>query len=184
MIIYQITNVVNGKRYIGKTTKSAEDRLKKHFYNAKSGQNTHLYKAIRKYGEASFTIEVVENTDEQQLNEREIFWISKLSPEYNMTIGGDGGDTSNSENFINSMNAYHSRLSPEDYATYGMLGKNHSLDSKRKISKSNSCPVMCEGKRYDSVGDAERAYPGIKLRNRLDSSRYPDFFRLKPKASR
>lgn len=182
MIIYQITNTVNGKFYIGKTTKSAEERLRKHIYNARHGTETYLYRAMRKYGEDSFSISIIEETSD--LNDREMFWIQTLNPDYNMTLGGDGGNISKSLTFKKSMEEYHSKKKSEDYATYGMLNKCHSTDSKMKISKSNSCPVMCEGIRYESVGDAEMAYPGIKLRSRLDDLRYPEFFRLKPKVSR
>lgn len=182
MIIYQITNSVNGNFYIGQTTKSPQERLRKHFYNARYGNETHLYAAIRKYGEEFFSISVIEETSE--LNEREVFWIKKLNPSYNMTLGGEGGDPSHFPNFKKSMREYHSKKPSYEYATYGMLNKNHSEESKMRISKSNSCPVMCEGIRYESVGDAEKSYPGIKLRSRLDDSRYPEFFRLKPKVSR
>ena len=50
--------------------------------------DTYLYRAIRKYGKENFTIEIL---DEEYSNEKEIYWISKLKPEYNMTKGGDGG---------------------------------------------------------------------------------------------
>lgn len=182
MIIYQITNNVNGNFYIGQTTKSVKERLQKHFYNARYGNKTYLYSAIRKYGEESFSISILEETTD--LNIREMFWIHKLNPKYNMTLGGEGGNTSQSPNFKRSMQEYHSKKTSDDYATYGMMYKHHTAESKMKISKSNSCPVMCEKIRYESVGDAEKAYPGIKLRARLDNSRYPDFFRLKPKISR
>jgi len=92
MIIYKITNNVNGKFYIGKTIKSAEERFKKHFHNHKK-QNTHLYKSMRKHGFKNFSIEVVEEVKEK-INERECYWIEQLSPHYNMTSGGDGGDLS------------------------------------------------------------------------------------------
>lgn len=45
----------------------------------------------------------------------------------------------------------------------------------------NMCPVMCEGIRYESVGDAEKAYPGSYIRRRFDSERWPEFYRLKEK---
>jgi len=181
MIIYQIRNLVNNNTYIGKTKKSAENRLHRHFWNAKNGHNTYLYKSIRKYGESSFTIEVIEHTSEQELNAREIFWISKLSPQYNMTVGGDGGDNSKSENFIKSMTTYHANKSPSDYATYGMLGKSHTEDGKRKIGKANSYAVVCDGVVYESINAAQLKYPDIKVRGRLDNPKYPEFYRLRPK---
>jgi group I intron endonuclease len=60
MIIYKIVNKVNGDFYIGKTTKPKEERLQKHFYNSSYNSQTHLHRAIRKYGYSSFIIEEVE----------------------------------------------------------------------------------------------------------------------------
>lgn len=179
MIIYRITNIVNKKTYIGKTTKSLEERFQRHIYNHKNG-NTYLYKAMKKYGAENFSIEIIEET--QNLDDREQFWISKLSPEYNMTTGGEGGNTSSSPNFIKAMKIYHSKKTKQSYATYGMLGKKSPL--KGKPLYKNYCPVMCEGKEYISVRAAELAYPGISLRKRLDNPKYPQFYRLRQKTMR
>lgn len=47
-IIYRITNVVNSKFYIGKTSKTVQERFQRHCYNHQN-QNTYLYNAMRKY---------------------------------------------------------------------------------------------------------------------------------------
>ena len=177
MIIYLITNKVNNKTYVGKTNKTLEERFKKHFYNHKD-LNTYLYKSMRKYGFESFKIELLEQVTEN-INDREIFWINLLKPDYNLTKGGDGGDTSKSINFKNSIKIFHSKRIPSDYATYGMLGKKQSDKFFKSIKNSNSVQVICEGIKYNSVGEAEKAYPGISLRKRLDSNKYPEFYRLK-----
>lgn len=59
-IIYKITNVVNGRCYIGITSESINTRFNKHKRKARFGSNTNFHKAIRKYGEHNFTIEVIE----------------------------------------------------------------------------------------------------------------------------
>lgn len=61
----------------------------------KRGQQTHLHRAIRKYGAENFSYEIIEECLAEQLNDREIYWIAYyntfLSKEnYNMTAGGDG----------------------------------------------------------------------------------------------
>lgn len=176
MIIYKITNKVNGKIYIGKTTKTIHERYQRHFYNHKNG-NTYLYKSMRKYGFDNFMIEAIEET--LNLDEREIFWISELSPDYNMTKGGDGGDTSTSPNFIESL-----KHRPPPKPTYGMLGKKQSQKFADAIKLSNSRPVVCEGKEYSSVGEAQKEYPGISIRKRLDNPKYKDFYRLRERTLR
>lgn len=173
--IYLITNKVNSKTYIGKTTKSLQERFKRHCYNHKT-QNTYLYRAMRKYGIENFTIELLEET--QSLNKQEIYWIKTLKPHYNMTIGGDGGDTSYSPNYkLGMKNRIHPNL-----PTYGMLGKEHPM--KGKSLKKNCCPVVCEGVEYLSVGDAQKAYQGISIRKRLDNPKYPEFYRLRQRTLR
>ena len=91
--IYVITNQVNGKQYVGKTTQSVDKRFKEHLRAAKrhSFEKRPLYRAIRKYGKENFSVQTLEET--QVPEDREKYWISKLdtfSNGYNATIGGDG----------------------------------------------------------------------------------------------
>jgi group I intron endonuclease len=182
--IYRITNKVNGKFYIGKTTKSVEQRFKTHIYKSKK-QNTYLYRAMRKYGVDQFVIEQLELVEHQDLlNEKEKYWIAQLSPQYNMTKGGDGGDTSQSPNYQNAIKIVHQNRPSHIYATFGMRGKRQSSKFLTSIKKSNCCPVSCEGVVFDSVGDAQNAYPGCNIRKRLDNPRYPNFYRLRERTKR
>jgi group I intron endonuclease len=136
--IYKITNTETNTIYVGKTNLTLNERFDRHIRNSKGG-NTYLYKAMRKYGIEKFNIDILEECDESILNDREIFWIKELNSVipngYNMTNGGDGGDTSLSPNFIQAMKEMHSKRKPEDYATYGMLGKTQSEEQKLNQSK-------------------------------------------------
>ena len=94
-IIYKITNLVNGKIYIGQTVQSLKKRFEQHCGNKKSV----LGRAIQKYGKENFYIETVEECDTiEELNEREKFWIAKsdcIAPKgYNLTEGGEGASHS------------------------------------------------------------------------------------------
>ena len=184
--IYIITNKVNSKTYIGKTTKSIQERFDAHCYNSlKKNQNTYLYKAIRKYGVENFTISLLEETTPDLLNEREIHWISKLNPNYNMTKGGDGGDTSNSPNYKIGMSRVD-RSGPNN-SMYGRKRPDTAIylnNAKDKMIRANRCPVICEDVKYISVGEAQEAYPGINIRKRLDNPKYPNFYRLRPRTKR
>ena len=91
--IYQITNDINGKIYIGKTEFSIEKRFKEHCQDAFKDRNEKrpLYAAMRKYGIEHFHIELIEETDNPE--EREVFWIENkrsFKNGYNATVGGDG----------------------------------------------------------------------------------------------
>ena len=98
MIIYKVTNKVNGKIYIGKTIQSLHDRWSRHVNDAMTNRlDTHFARAIRKYGQENFIAEVIDTADsKEELSEKEKYWIERYqsySNGYNETIGGDGGNT-------------------------------------------------------------------------------------------
>lgn len=93
--IYKITNNINGKCYIGKTLNSIEERWKEHLYDYQKlrCKDRPLYRAFNKYGIENFSIEQVEECEENVLSEREQYWIKYYNSYhygYNATLGGDG----------------------------------------------------------------------------------------------
>ena len=55
-----------------------------------------LYWAIAKYGKDNFTIEQIEEVENDFLGEREMYWIhyyDSYNNGYNATLGGDGTHT-------------------------------------------------------------------------------------------
>ena len=63
--IYQITNNINGKIYIGKTEFSIEKRFQEHCRDCFKRKTEHrpLYAAMRKYGIENFSVALIEKTD-------------------------------------------------------------------------------------------------------------------------
>jgi len=124
-VIYIITNKQNGKRYIGKTSRTLEKRWYYHCKESEYGSNTHLHRAIRKYGVSNFIIEKLCDG----LDEEEVKMISFYTPEYNMTKGGDGGDTSQSINYKTAMarRSYKGSNNP----MYGKRGKDNPNYGKK-----------------------------------------------------
>lgn len=186
MIVYLITNKINHKKYIGKTILPLTRRFQNHINKSTKGSLTYFHRAIRKYGKEHFTCEILDRaTSLEELNQKEMIWIKTIAPEYNMTVGGDGGDTSKSPNYIEGMK--HRDLSGSKNGMWGtkrhipeeQLNKAHA-----RAWEANKCPVICEGVTYASVGEAQKQYPGIKIRNRLDNPKWPQFFRLRPKTKR
>ena len=133
--IYKISNKITGQSYIGKTTRTLNERFSDHIQNAKTGK-TYLYSAMRKYGKDNFELSLVEECEDTLVDKREIFWIDELNTRapagYNMTAGGTGGDNAHSPNFVSSMKDYHSVKPKEEYATFGFKGKTHSNETKHK----------------------------------------------------
>jgi len=142
MEIYKITNTVTDKVYIGKTKDSVK-RLKKHFTNARlEDHQTKLYRSIRKHGREVFIIHIIEsNISEGKIDEKEIEYIAKydsFANGYNMTLGGEGGDTSSSPRYKEGIRKFHANRNPEDYATFGMLDKTHDEKTKQKQSQARA----------------------------------------------
>jgi len=99
-IIYKATNKINNKIYIGQTTQSLEDRIYFHKYRAYNELNvthTHFINAIRKYGINNFIWEVIDEANTQEeLNEKEIYWIkyyNSIENGYNIQPGGLRSDS-------------------------------------------------------------------------------------------
>ena len=102
--IYSITNKLNGKQYIGKTTKlNPYDRWKEHINNAKLKDNTithssihtmPIIREINKYGSDNFKFRVLEECTDNNIDEREKHYIAVYNTcdgtGYNCTYGGDG----------------------------------------------------------------------------------------------
>ena len=92
--IYMIKNVVNEKVYIGQSI-DIYDRWIEH-KNALRGNyhaNNHLQHAWNKYKEQSFQFSVIEECNECELNDKEIYWIATKDSYhngYNLTEGGGG----------------------------------------------------------------------------------------------
>lgn len=95
--LYAITNVVNLKQYIGITTSPIDKRLTQHIYTAlNSKRPAALYRAIRKYGEDKFKIELLSNEAKnyKELMQQEYEEIKKrdtIKYGYNSSVGGEIG---------------------------------------------------------------------------------------------
>ena len=95
--IYLITNLINSKKYVGKTTITIDERWQEHCLDSKKERcnKRPLYDAFNKYGIENFKIEELEYVeDNEELKNREIYWIQELQTYghngYNATKGGDG----------------------------------------------------------------------------------------------
>ena len=138
MVIYQITNNITSDFYIGKSN-NPKDRFYKHKYNAKNNKSqAFLYRAMRKYGVDNFSFTILEEVENQEnINCREVYWIEKLSPKYNMTKGGDGGDTLSNHPELDLIKEKISKNNPKTGKTYeDAFGEVKANEYKEKLKNN------------------------------------------------
>ena len=86
--VYLTTNSVNGKIYVGQKKSSV------FLGNKYLGSGVRLKSAIKSYGKEAFIVEMIDIAeDQEQLNEKEIYWIeyynsTNLEIGYNISFGG------------------------------------------------------------------------------------------------
>lgn len=146
--IYKITNDINGKVYIGKTSLSIDKRFKQHVLDSNKNRcnKRPLYDAMNKYGVENFHIKVIEeNISDEDINDKEIYYIRKYNSYigfnntngYNATLGGDSRKYKNID--IEKISS--------DYA-HGMnctdIGKKYHVDSRyiANLLRSNGVHVL------------------------------------------
>lgn len=168
--VYVHVNAINGKQYIGITSKQNPEHRWRQGRGYK--ENSHFRSAINKYGWDNFYhIILFDNFDETQAKNKEIELIAKWKTNdrnfgYNMTAGGDGtkGYYPSAETRAKlSIARLKENLSEETLRrrSEGLKGRVFSNEHKRKIGDGNSKAVEMlekDGKcvhRFRSAHDAE-----------------------------
>lgn len=143
--IYKITNIVNGKCYIGQSI-NIKQRLIKHYNNFLNHQEAKIYKAINKYGIDSFEVQIVviintfgkSNSEiKNELNAQECFYINlydSYKNGYNSTPGGDSGRLGfkHSQETIEKLKASHKNYIPK--AAKDKMRIVYCYDLKNKVT--------------------------------------------------
>ncbi len=169
--LYLVTNILNGKVYVGLTISSLEQRLKQHFASARRGRKSAFSNALRKYGEAAFKIELIKSDARtyDELQQQEVLEIERrdcIRNGYNTAKGGSIG-TSKSLTVAGKV-----------YPSYAMAAIAYSIDPTvfaLRVGRLKWTPeeaaglvprdkygvseeVMVEGKTYPNLRAAAHAY--------------------------
>lgn len=137
-VVYCITNTVTNKQYIGCTNQPYHRwAVHKHHGQKGTGPCSQLYKSMKKHGVDSFIFSLLEEDIEtsDQAKQKEVQYIELYDTYrngYNGTPGGTGGDMSEYETWRQANKVYLKNKPSEECATYGMLGKKHSEETKIK----------------------------------------------------
>ena len=173
--IYLITNNKNGKVYVGQTNdfkrRAAEHlrsgQLEKYSKKNERDSNTPIHLAMQKYGVENFTFTILEECSQEELNEKEKFWISYYNSTdktkgYNLTKGGQlnfalkgekHGQAKLTQEDVNEIK----RLLKETDLTLNEIKERFPFISKSSLSMIN------QGKTWK---DSEEKYP---LRKKFNS---------------
>lgn len=155
--IYRTTNLVSGKKYIGKHHR--EEPTVDYNY---LGSGLLIEKAINKHGKENFVLEVLDWAESKnELNELERYWIAYFNAVnskdfYNLTHGGEGFGSGNEnpnwnkevsqETRTKISKSLKGRFSGDKNPMYGvrlpkellgMYGRRHTRDSIEKMKKSH-----------------------------------------------
>ena len=138
--IYCITNLINEKKYVGKTTYSVTKRFQEHCRDSKKErcERRPLYDAMNKYGIENFVVKELIECPNDELDSYEKMYIEKLQTYghngYNATKGRDGSILFDYDKII------------ETYALGGTMtecaAKMHcSVDTVKKVLTINNIPI-------------------------------------------
>lgn len=175
--IYETTNKITGKKYIGKCIFKRLNSWKTYL-----GSGLYLKRAIKKYGKENFSREILFLAlDELELNEIEEFIIqisnAVSSDDYynlkNTAIGGDIFTYHPRKEEIREMR--RKQVSGENNFWYGKEKPDNVIKS---IVDANSKKIIVNGISYNSITECSKSL-GIKINTihyRLNSERQSDYF--------
>lgn len=139
--IYCIENLINHKKYVGLSKdcfkRWADHRTKSINSKKRDDLNKPLYMAMKKYGINNFSFQILEECKQDELKQKEIYWIQKLDSYnngYNATLGGD---------------------LPEGHVLHGEQHGMHKLTQK-DVEYCRKC--YSEGKRCKDVWEEKYKY--------------------------
>jgi group I intron endonuclease len=166
-VTYLIKNLINGKCYVGITSKDERTRFQEHIYDSnKTIRKYAIHRAIHKHGANNFSVAILEKCssyDSMRVSEK--FWIATLKTHisggagYNMTTGGDGvhGHIVSDSQRKNMSRAANGKIFSEQHkfnisrskkgTRNPFYGKNLSDDHKQKIGLGNTGKVFSEQRR-------------------------------------
>lgn len=186
--VYLITNLVNGKKYVGCTEKDIQTRWRMHLKDARRITTASaLHKAIRKYGHRSFSIielEVVSGS-RQTLFEAETRFIElhgSVAPiGYNLTLGGDGVDFSVPEVYARYRENHIKATSTPEYRERYLEGRKRMVESPSwQVAKDRLSELFHERDtaayrlKLSAIGKERLSNPEVRSAHEARNQSLPD----------
>ena len=146
-VIYKITNLLDGKFYIGSSTNLIK-RYYTHIFDIRTNKQTctKLIRAVRKHKEENFKFEILEECAVDNLLEREQYYLDVLKPHYNIAlIAGSNLGIKRSKNVkLNKSISQKEKWQDVNYRKEHLtnLSKNWKLGSDHKNAKLVDAEVI------------------------------------------
>ena len=142
-VIYKYTSP-EGKSYIGQTTKTPAQRASSNGYNYR--RSPYFYDAIKKFGFNSLKLEILEECQEDELDDRERYWIAYYNTVYPNGYNATAGGQKNTRTW--SKKVYQ-------FSQTGELVKEYN--SLTEAAEENKCNVsslseVCSGRKITCLG--------------------------------
>lgn len=147
--IYEIKNLINGKRYVGSTIRSFKDRWQSHRskLNNNKHDNSYLQRAWNKYGSENFEFNILEVVEVQFCIVKEQYWMDHydvLNDKFGYNLAPTAGNTTGyiyTEEVRQKLSILNSGENNPCYGRTGdkhpLFGKHHSEETKQKMRKSS-----------------------------------------------
>lgn len=168
--VYTITNLINGKIYVGSCSKSFKQRWSAHRNDLKNNKhrNTYLQRAYNKYGEENFKFEILEECESKYSISTEQYWINMLNVcdrkyGYNLApvAGSSLGQKRTKQQCLNISNSLKGKRVGKLNSRYGIkwsdetrLKIENSSRNKKVLQLDFNNNILNE---YKSISEAQKA---------------------------
>lgn len=157
-VIYKITNLINGKIYIGHA-KNLKKRMYAHFRDltkkTKNHHSIYFQRAYDKYGDDAFKIEIIEfcpNFTRQELEEREDYyfnifrpWDSNVGYNISKNTKGGGGEWTEERRIRNIKGLQEAHRPKSQWFNY----QYEFISPLQKVVKGENLFIFCEENNLD-----------------------------------
>lgn len=156
--IYKIENLINGKIYIGQSI-DIKQRWRQHRNDYKNKKSL-LYSAINKYGIENFLFSIIEECKEEELNEKECFYIKKFnscvlfenSHGYNATEGGESpGSSLKDEQKENIIKLWNDGLTEKEIVQKTNISAGTVTRTLKNFLKLENNEILKRGNAYKAI---------------------------------
>ena len=188
MVVYAITNKINGKKYIGITTNSFAERYP---HGIRAHHNPHLRNSVKKYGQENFEVILLEKNvkDIETLCKLEMKYIEKydtcnVDKGYNKSLGGLGvRQIERSEEHCRNLSKAKKGINPLASYTPEQMARRNAKLSKSLSGKNNPRYGMTKDKlkpetlkklRQASLGENNPMY-GKNIKDYMTEEEYEEW---------